>query len=59
VPIGSLAFRLNVLSAVLGALAVDLLYVAARALWSRPAVAVSAALARGLGRSFWDKDQYA
>lgn len=59
VPIGSLAFRMNVLSAVLAALAVYLLYFAARALGTRPAVAVSAALALGLGRSFWDKAQYA
>ena len=60
VPIdGSLAFRMNVLSALLGALAVYLCYFAARALGTRPAVAVSAALALGLGRSFWAKAQYA
>ena len=59
VPIGSLAFRMNVLSALLAAVAVYLLYFAARALGTRPAVAVSAALALGLGRSFWAKAQYA
>jgi len=60
VPIGgSLAFRMNVLSAVLGAVAVYFLYFGARALGTRPAVAVSAALALGLGRSFWAKAQYA
>ena len=59
VPIGDLAFRMNVLSAVLAAVAVYLLYFAARALGTRPAVAVSAALALGLGRSFWSKAQYA
>jgi hypothetical protein len=56
---GSLAFRMNVLSALLGAVAVYLCYFAARALGTRPAVAVSAALALGLGRSFWAKAQYA
>ena len=59
VPIGSLAFRMNVLSALLAAVAVYLLYFAARAVGTRPAVAVSAALALGLGRSFWAKAQYA
>ena len=59
VPIGTLAFRMNVLSAVLAAVAVYLLYFAARALGTRPAVAVSAALALGLGQSFWSKAQYA
>lgn len=60
VPIdGSLAFRMNVLSALLGALAVYLCYFAARAIGARPAVAMSAALALGLGRSFWAKAQYA
>lgn len=59
VPIGSLAFRMNVLSALLGAVAVYLLYFGARALGTRPMVAVAAALACGLGRSFWAKAQYA
>lgn len=59
VPWGTLAFRMNVLSALLGALAVFLLYFAARALGTRPAVAASAALACGLGRAFWSKAQYA
>ncbi len=59
VPIGNLAFRMNVLSAVLAAVAVYLMYFAARAIGSRPAVALSAALALGLGRSFWSKAQYA
>jgi hypothetical protein len=56
---GSLAYRMNVLSALLGALAVYFCYFAARALEARPAVALSAALALGLGRSFWAKAQYA
>ncbi len=56
---GTLAFRMNVLSALLGALAVFFLYFAARALGTRPAVAAFAALACGLGRAFWAKSQYA
>jgi hypothetical protein len=59
IPLGSLAFRMNMLSAVLAAAAVFLLYFAARALGTRPVVAVSAALACGLGRAFWDKALYA
>jgi len=59
VPWGTLAFRMNVLSALLGALAVFFLYFAARAMGTRPAVAASAALACGLGRAFWAKSQYA
>jgi len=59
VPWGTLAFRMNVLSALLGALAVFFLYFAARALGTRPAVAASAALACGLGRAFWATSQYA
>lgn len=59
VPIGNLAYRMNVLSALLAAGAVFLVYFAARALGTRPAVALSAALACGLGRSFWAKAQYA
>jgi hypothetical protein len=58
-PFGTLAFRMNVLSALLAAVAVYFLYFAARALGTRPAVAVSAAFALGLGRSFWAKAQYA
>lgn len=59
VPIGSLAYRMHVLSAVLGAVAVLFVYFGARALGTRPAVALSAAIACGLGRSFWAKAQYA
>lgn len=49
-PFGTLAYRMNVLSAVLGSVAVALCYLAARRLDMRPAVALAVALAFGLAR---------
>ncbi len=59
VPWGTLAFRMNALSALLGAVAVFFLYFGARTLGARPAVAASVALACGLGRAFWGEALYA
>ena len=59
VPLGTLAYRMNVLSALLAALAVALLYLAGRVLgYGRP-VALATSLALGLGHAFWSKALYA
>jgi hypothetical protein len=58
VPIGTLAYRMNVLSAILAATAVALLYFGCRILDARPVVAFATALAFGFGRAFWSKAQY-
>ena len=59
VPFGTLAYRMNVMSALLGATAVALLYLAGRTLGLERAVALCAALACGLGHAFWAKALYA
>jgi hypothetical protein len=59
VPWGTLAHRMNGLSALLAALAVAFVYFGARALGLERAVAVSTALAFGFGRAFWSKALYA
>ncbi len=59
VPWGTLAYRMNLLSGVLGALTVFLTYFAARSLGFERAVAISTSLALGFGRAFWSKAIYA
>jgi hypothetical protein len=54
-PIGTLAYRINLLSAVFGGVAVALLYGAARQLGCRVWIAATAALAIGFGRVFWSQ----
>ena len=58
-PLGTLAYRLNALSAVCGALTAALAYLIARRLGARPAVAASAALALAFGDAFWSRALYA
>ncbi len=55
VPIGSLAFRMNLLSALLAAATVGVAYFVARTLGCRRAAAIGAALALGWGRVFWSQ----
>jgi len=54
-PFGTLAYRINLMSAVCGALAAGATYVSARALGAHRAAAVAAALGLGFGRLFWSK----
>ena len=55
VPIGSLAFRMNLLSALLAAATVGVAYFVARTMGCRRAAAIGAALALGWGRVFWSQ----
>jgi hypothetical protein len=55
VPIGSLAYRVNVMSAVFGAVAVGLLAAFLLAIGVRPLAAGAVALAAGLGQVFWSQ----
>jgi hypothetical protein len=59
VPWGTLAYRMNALSAIFGAITVAIVYLVARRLGAGYLVATSAALALGLGRSFWGTAGYA
>jgi len=59
VPWGTLAHRMNGLSAIVGALAVMLVYFAARRAGTGKLAAASAALACGLGHAFWSRSLYA
>jgi hypothetical protein len=52
-PIGSLAYRINLMSATFGAAACGLAFVAARQLGIRRSIALAAALALGLGSTYW------
>jgi len=52
-PIGSPAYRMNLLSAICGGLAVAVLYLLMRRLGARPFVAAAITLAAGFGRIFW------
>ena len=52
-PFGSLAYRINLMSAVLAAVMVGLLFLIFRRLGCRPMISGSIALASGLGRLFW------
>jgi hypothetical protein len=58
-PFGSLSYRMNVLSGLLGAVAVALVYLVTRRMGVGRTVALSAALACGLGDAFWAKSLYA
>jgi hypothetical protein len=55
VPVGSLAFRMNLFSALLAAAAVGVAYLVARAVGCRRPAAAGAALALGWGRVFWSQ----
>jgi hypothetical protein len=52
-PIGSLAYRINLMSAAFGAAACGLAFVAARLLGVRRSIALAAALALAFGSTFW------
>lgn len=54
-PVGSPAYRVNLMSAVFGAAAVTLLAVAARGLGARGVAAAAGALGFGLSRTFWSQ----
>ena len=58
-PWGSLAYRMNVLSALWGAVAVGLGYLIAHRLGVRPAIAAATALSLGFGNAFWSRALYA
>ena len=58
-PLGTLAYRMNVLSALFGAVAVGTSYFIARRLGGSAVVALSVAVALGLGQSFWAIALYA
>jgi hypothetical protein len=58
-PVGSLAYRINLLSACWGAMTCALAYLAARTLGVSRAFAACAAAALGLGRSFWAHSVFA
>ena len=54
-PIGTLAYRINLMSAAFGALAVSLLFGVARQLGCSRSVAAAGALAIGFGHVFWSQ----
>jgi Protein O-mannosyl-transferase TMEM260-like len=54
-PIGSLAYRINLFSALLGAIAVGLTYLLARRLECRRLIALAAALGLAFGQVFWSQ----
>ena len=54
-PIGTLAYRANLLSVVFGAISVALFYLVARQLGCRRSIAAAGALAIGFGRVFWSQ----
>jgi hypothetical protein len=58
-PVGTLAYRMNVLSALLGALTAALTYLIVRRLGAGRMTAVSAALALAFGDAFWSRSLYA
>lgn len=55
VPVGELAWRINVFSAVMGAVATGLVFLAARQLAVRPIVSAAAALGFAAGATFWSQ----
>ena len=55
VPVGELAWRINLFSAVMGAVATALVYLAARRLDVRPIVAAAASLGFAAGPTFWSQ----
>jgi hypothetical protein len=54
-PIGSLAYRINLFSALFGALTVFLMFLVARQFGCRRVVSAAAALAFGFGQAFWSQ----
>jgi hypothetical protein len=58
-PVGTLAYRINLLSAFWGAAAAAIVFLIMRRLAVPPALAVSVALGLGLGRAFWEHSTYA
>jgi hypothetical protein len=54
-PIGSLAYRINLFSALLGAITVALTFLLARRLECRKVIAVAAALGLAFGQVFWSQ----
>ena len=59
IPWGTLAHRMNGMSALFGAVAVGLAYACARALGAGPLGAFAGAASLGFGRSFWSRAIYA
>jgi hypothetical protein len=57
-PVGPLAYRMNLMSATFASLAVALMYYAVRALGAERSVAVAIAVAAGFGHAFWSKALY-
>jgi hypothetical protein len=55
VPVGELAWRINVFSAVMGAVATGLVFLAARCLAARRLVSIAAALGFAAGATFWSQ----
>lgn len=55
VPIGTLAYRINLFSALLGGLTVALAFLVCRRLGCRPLVGAAAALGLAFGRVFWSQ----
>jgi hypothetical protein len=55
VPIGSLAYRINLFSGLLGAATVGLSFLIARRLGCRPAIAAAASLGLAFGEVFWSQ----
>jgi len=58
-PVGTLAYRINLLSACWGALAGAFIYLAQRRLAVPRGIAVCVAVGLGLGRAFWEHSTYA
>lgn len=54
-PVGSVAYRINLFSGLLGAITVSLVFLIARRLGCRTIVAASAALGLAFGRVFWSQ----
>ena len=59
IPVGTLAYRMNLLSALLAAVAVAIVYFAGRVLGLERPVALATSLALGFGHAFWSKALYA
>ena len=59
IPVGTLAYRMNLLSALFAAVAVAIVYFAGRVLGLERPVALATSLALGFGHAFWSKALYA
>jgi hypothetical protein len=55
IPLGTLAYRINLFSALMGAIAVALVFLVARCLECRRVVSLAAALGVAFGRIFWSQ----